>query len=163
VDIWDNSIAGGRTVDTWDNNIAGGRTVDTWDNNIAGSRSVDTWDNSIAGGRSVDIWDNSIAGGRTVDTWDNNIAGGRSVDIWDNSIAGGRMWIRQFVTIRAVASQQKSHSSEENIITVNPLEAGGHYTYHQFNLRQSYLLPTRCIYVFCVDLRTNSDYFPIQP
>ena len=24
------------------------------------------------------------------------------------------------------------------------------------------LLPTQCIYVFCVDLRTNSDYFPIQ-
>jgi len=23
-------------------------------------------------------------------------------------------------------------------------------------------LPTHCIYVFCVDLRTNSDYFPIQ-
>ena len=24
------------------------------------------------------------------------------------------------------------------------------------------VLPTQCIYVFCVDLRTNSDYFPIQ-
>ena len=24
------------------------------------------------------------------------------------------------------------------------------------------LLPTHCIYVFCVDLRTNSHYFPIQ-
>ena len=23
--------------------------------------------------------------------------------------------------------------------------------------------PHSCIYVFCVDLRTNSDYFPIQP
>jgi hypothetical protein len=22
-----------------------------------------------------------------------------------------------------------------------------------------YVLPTQCIYVFCVDLRTNSDYF----
>ena len=26
---------------------------------------------------------------------------------------------------------------------------------HQF-----YVLPTQSIYVFCVDLRTNSDYFP---
>jgi len=26
----------------------------------------------------------------------------------------------------------------------------------------SYVLPTQCICVFCVDLRTNSDYFPIQ-
>jgi len=25
-----------------------------------------------------------------------------------------------------------------------------------------YLLPTQCIYVFCMDLRTNSDYFSIQ-
>ena len=28
--------------------------------------------------------------------------------------------------------------------------------------RKFYVLPTECIYVFCVDLRTNSDYFPIQ-
>jgi len=34
--------------------------------------------------------------------------------------------------------------------------------YRQFNIQQFYVLPTRCIYVFCVDLRTNSDYFHIQ-
>ena len=34
--------------------------------------------------------------------------------------------------------------------------------YHQFNIQRFYVLPTQCIYVFCVDLRTNSDYFPIQ-
>ena len=38
----------------------------------------------------------------------------------------------------------------------------GHYMYRQFNIKQFYVLPTQCIYVFCVDLRTNSDYFPIQ-
>jgi len=38
----------------------------------------------------------------------------------------------------------------------------GHFIYRQFNIRQFYVLPTQCIYVFCVDLRTNSDYFPIQ-
>jgi len=27
---------------------------------------------------------------------------------------------------------------------------------------QFYVLPTQCICVFCMDLRTNSDYFPIQ-
>ena len=32
----------------------------------------------------------------------------------------------------------------------------------RFNIQQFYVLPTQCIYVFCVDLRTNSDYFPIQ-
>jgi hypothetical protein len=30
-----------------------------------------------------------------------------------------------------------------------------------FSIQQFYVLPTQCIYVFCVDLRTNSDYFPI--
>ena len=34
--------------------------------------------------------------------------------------------------------------------------------YRQFNIQQLYVLPTQCIYVFCVDLRTNSHYFPIQ-
>jgi hypothetical protein len=33
--------------------------------------------------------------------------------------------------------------------------------YRQFNMQQLYALPTQCIYVFCVDLRTN-DYFPTQ-
>jgi hypothetical protein len=32
----------------------------------------------------------------------------------------------------------------------------------RFNIQQFYVLPTQCIYVFCVDLKTNSDYFPIQ-
>jgi len=34
--------------------------------------------------------------------------------------------------------------------------------YRQFNIQQFYVLPTQFIYVFCVDLRTNSHYFPIQ-
>ena len=29
-------------------------------------------------------------------------------------------------------------------------------------IQTSFVLPTHCIYMFCVDLRTNSDYFPIQ-
>ena len=38
----------------------------------------------------------------------------------------------------------------------------GHYMYRQLNIKQFYVLPPQCIYVFCVDLRTNSDCFPIQ-
>jgi len=34
--------------------------------------------------------------------------------------------------------------------------------YRQFNIQQFYVLLTQCIYVFYVDLRTNSDYFHIQ-
>ena len=44
----------------------------------------------------------------------------------------------------------------------NPSKPSGHYMHNQFNIQQFYVLPTQCIYVFCVDLRKNSDYFPIQ-
>ena len=42
------------------------------------------------------------------------------------------------------------------------VQHSGHYMYQQFNNQQFHVLPTQCIYVFCVDLRTNSHYFPIQ-
>ena len=45
---------------------------------------------------------------------------------------------------------------------INHLKPSGHYMHRQFNIQQFYVLPTQCIDVFCVDLRTNSDYFPIQ-
>jgi hypothetical protein len=37
-----------------------------------------------------------------------------------------------------------------------------YYMHRQIIIQQLYLLPTLCIYVSCVDLRTNSDYFLIQ-
>ena len=45
---------------------------------------------------------------------------------------------------------------------VKPQESSGNCRYHQFKIEQFYVQPTQYIYVFCVDLRTNSDYFPIQ-
>jgi len=47
---------------------------------------------------------------------------------------------------------------------INSSKPSGHYLYHQFNIQQSFVLPTQHIYmcVFCVDLRTNSDYFTVQ-
>jgi len=30
------------------------------------------------------------------------------------------------------------------------------------DIKKFFVLPTQCIYVYCVDLKTNSDYFPIQ-
>jgi len=38
----------------------------------------------------------------------------------------------------------------------------GHYMYQRYNIQQFHVLPTHCIYVFCTDLRTNIDYFPLQ-
>jgi len=35
--------------------------------------------------------------------------------------------------------------------------------YRQFNIHQLYALPTHCIYVFCIYLRTNSDLCHLQP
>jgi hypothetical protein len=49
-----------------------------------------------------------------------------------------------------------------HIMYINPLEPSGYYMYHQFNIHKFYFLPTQCIYVFCMDLRTNSDYFSVQ-
>jgi len=37
-----------------------------------------------------------------------------------------------------------------------------YYMYGQFNTQQFYVLPTQYMYVFCVDLRTDSNYFPTQ-
>lgn len=31
-----------------------------------------------------------------------------------------------------------------------------------FNIEKFYILPTGCVYVFCVDIRRNSDYFTVQ-
>jgi hypothetical protein len=65
----------------------------------------------------------------------------------------------------------------ENIIHDQKMEGGSNIKEQQAGIKrggkiqkltffdidkQFYVLPTHCIYVFCVDLRTNSDYFPIQ-
>jgi len=47
-------------------------------------------------------------------------------------------------------------------LNTTTLKPSGHYMYRQFNIQQFYALPTQCIYVFCVDLRTNCGYFTVQ-
>ena len=49
------------------------------------------------------------------------------------------------------------------LCVLNLLKPSGYYIYTtRFDIHKFHVLPTQCIYVFCVDLRTNSDYFPIQ-
>ena len=48
------------------------------------------------------------------------------------------------------------------VSTLNSLQPSGYYMHHQFNFQQFHIQPAQCICVFCVDLRTKSDYFPIQ-
>ena len=45
---------------------------------------------------------------------------------------------------------------------ISCLKPSGYCMYCQFNIHQFYVLPTQCIYVFCVDLRINSDYLLTQ-
>jgi hypothetical protein len=37
-------------------------------------------------------------------------------------------------------------------LQLNLLKSSGHCTHRQFNIRTLYVLPTQCVYVFCVDL-----------
>ena len=60
-----------------------------------------------------------------------------------------------YVHRRAVLSFEASHFSYR-------LQPTGHYMYRQFDTHNSTFCPHSCIYVFCVDLGTNSHYFPIQ-
>ena len=73
---------------------------------------------------------------------------------------GGHNIIRCYFDPRfspfALIKERKLHHE------INRLQPSGHYMYRQFNIQQFYVLPTQCVYVFCVDLRANSDYFPIQ-
>jgi len=43
-----------------------------------------------------------------------------------------------------------------------PSKHGGHSMYHQINIQQFYVLPTQCIFVFCVYLETKERLFPMQ-
>jgi hypothetical protein len=44
---------------------------------------------------------------------------------------------------------------------LNHLNPSGNSIYHRvLNIRHFHVLPTQFIYVFCTDLRTNSNYFP---
>ena len=55
----------------------------------------------------------------------------------------------------------KNHKSLQHAVFfhVNPT---GYVMHQQFNIQQLYVLPTYCIYVFCIYLRTNSDLCHLQ-
>jgi hypothetical protein len=65
----------------------------------------------------------------------------------------------------AVTLHIGGRSSIRNLTTHHPVVTGTHPIITdspRFNIQKFYFLSTQCIYMFCVDLRTNSDYFPIQ-
>ena len=52
--------------------------------------------------------------------------------------------------------------STDRPTAINLLKPAGHVMHQQLNIQQLSVLPTQCIYVFCIYLKTNSDYFPIK-
>ena len=74
------------------------------------------------------------------------------------------MELVKWLQTEGVENEQEKEKKEDgnDAGLFNPLKPSGHYMYHQYNIQQFHVLPTQCIYVFCVDLRTNSDYLPIQ-
>ena len=46
--------------------------------------------------------------------------------------------------------------------SIASLKPSGYFIAQSLTLIKFYVLPTQCIDVFCVDLRTNGDYFPVQ-
>jgi hypothetical protein len=57
-----------------------------------------------------------------------------------------------------VANGKEGRDPNFGNVGFNPLKPVGHYMYGQFSIQQFYGLPTQCICVFCVDLRTNSRW-----
>jgi hypothetical protein len=47
------------------------------------------------------------------------------------------------------------------ISCINLLKPTGHVMHQEFNIQQLYVLPTHCIYVFCIYLRTNKRLVPL--
>ena len=53
-------------------------------------------------------------------------------------------------------------STVQRQVRLNPLQHKCYVMYRQFNSQQFYVLPTQCIGVFRINLRTNSSYFTVQ-
>jgi hypothetical protein len=72
--------------------------------------------------------------------------------------------MRPYISLAGCVRRNAILTTDERIdvIYITSLKPSGQYIYHQLNIQQLYILPTQCIYVFCVVLRTTSDYFPIQ-
>ena len=51
---------------------------------------------------------------------------------------------------------------QRKLVYINLLKPTGHVMHQQFNIQQLYVLPTHCIYVFCIYLRTNSGLCHLQ-
>jgi len=65
-----------------------------------------------------------------------------------------------FIAEDASLNTSTSCAMKYCVLNGNPLQLSGHSMYRQFNIQQFYVLPTQCIYVFCVGLRKKQQLFP---
>ena len=56
----------------------------------------------------------------------------------------------------------QTEPTKRAVCILNLLKPTGHVMHQQFNIQQLYVLPTHCVYVFCIYLRTNSDLCHLQ-
>jgi hypothetical protein len=69
------------------------------------------------------------------------------------------IWALNGSMFMCIVRKHFSVSGEEILTTCSPVVPT---RTARIGVQKFYVLPTQCVYVFCVDLRTNSDYFPIQ-
>ena len=88
------------------------------------------------------------------------------------AVTSTELLVSSYQTIRRYVSEHRNISIKGSgrfisesftfAVIIQPCKAGGQYMYYQFNVQQFYVLSTQCDCMFCVDLRTNSDYFTVQ-
>jgi len=92
---------------------------------------------------------------------------------WEKWVVGGQrlvsvscIWLRRIITairdLRFSSWYYSPRSSRMLHRVVRRLWLTFRNNIEHTYLTLFYVLPTQCIYVFCVDLTTNSDYFPVQ-
>jgi hypothetical protein len=74
-------------------------------------------------------------------------------DVWWSGGSVTHIWSRSSSSRWTVIFRAGCLTHQTSVVTVCTT---------MFNIHKFDVLPTQCIYVFCVDLRTNSDYFTVQ-
>ena len=69
--------------------------------------------------------------------------------------------LRLFITVNCIEIMT-FYLGFQVLIDINTSRPAASLCSTRFTTPKFHLLPTQCIYVFCVDLRTNRDYFPIR-
>jgi len=99
-------------------------------------------------------------GWRTLRFWK---TGSNFINFWNHTTQTACTYIYHAHTVQSgIGNCMSSAKAVVGSVCLNAAQPNGYYRSCQFNMQKLYVLITLCIYVFCVNLRTNSNYFPIQ-